>query len=106
MSESLQTTRRNLLRVSLASATAAMLPVGMSRAAEWNKSQPWDVETDVAVVGYGAAGAAAAIEARTHGAEVLVLEKMPQGGGNTASSGGGFIIPSEAEGAFEYLSKT
>lgn len=106
MSESLQTTRRNLLRVSLASATAAMLPVGMSRAAEWNESQPWDVETDVVVVGYGAAGAAAAIEARTHGAEVLVLEKMLQGGGNTASSGGGFIIPSEAEGAFEYLSKT
>jgi len=63
MSESLQTTRRNLLRVSLASATAAMLPVGMSRAAEWNESQPWDVETDVVVVGYGAAGAAAAIEA-------------------------------------------
>ena len=35
----------------------------------------WDVETDVLVVGFGVAGACAAIEARATGADVLVLER-------------------------------
>jgi succinate dehydrogenase/fumarate reductase flavoprotein subunit len=37
----------------------------------------WDVETDVLVVGYGYAGAIAAIEATDSGAEALIIEKMP-----------------------------
>ena len=36
----------------------------------------WDYEADVVVVGYGTAGAAAAITAHDAGAEVLVLEKQ------------------------------
>ena len=47
----------------------------------------WDAETDVVIVGFGAAGSCAAIEARTHGAEVLVIERF-RGGGATARSGG------------------
>jgi len=39
-------------------------------------------------VGFGGAGAAAAIEASKAGAEVLVLERMPTGGGSTAICGG------------------
>lgn len=42
---------------------------------------------DVIVVGFGAAGAAAAIEAADHGARVLVLDRG-YGGGATALSGG------------------
>ena len=36
---------------------------------------------DVVVVGYGAAGAVAAIEAARAGASVLLIEKMPDPGG-------------------------
>jgi len=48
----------------------------------------FDEETDVLVIGLGAAGAGAAIEARAAGAEVLVLERASAGGGSTALSGG------------------
>lgn len=47
----------------------------------------WDREVDVVVVGFGGAGSCAAIEARSEGAEVLVIERF-QGGGATARSGG------------------
>ncbi len=47
----------------------------------------WDAVADVIVVGFGGAGACAALEARTAGAEVLVLDRFG-GGGATARSGG------------------
>ncbi|MEV0354844.1 FAD-dependent oxidoreductase [Nocardia sp. NPDC050697] len=50
----------------------------------------WDHEADVVVVGYGAAGAAAAIEAAEAGADVLVLERTG-GWGGAATLSGGFI---------------
>ena len=43
---------------------------------------------DVVVIGAGAAGLAAAIEAAEAGAKVAVLEKMPMAGGSTVLSGG------------------
>lgn len=48
----------------------------------------WDIETDVAVVGFGAAGSCAAIEARQAGAEVDVFEIAAKGGGSASWSGG------------------
>ncbi|HEX5770288.1 MAG TPA: FAD-binding protein [Nocardioidaceae bacterium] len=51
-------------------------------------TQPsWDAEADVVVVGFGAAGACAAIEAADGGADVMVLDRF-MGGGATAISGG------------------
>ena len=50
----------------------------------------WDFETDVIVVGFGAAGASAAIEARSTGAEVLLFE-VASGSGGTSSMAGGDI---------------
>lgn len=47
----------------------------------------WDPEADVVIVGLGAAGACAAIEARRQGASVTILERF-SGGGATAISGG------------------
>lgn len=47
----------------------------------------WDKEADVVVVGLGAAGAAAAIEAGDRGASVLILDRL-NGGGASALSGG------------------
>ncbi|MEU4839205.1 FAD-binding protein [Nocardia testacea] len=47
----------------------------------------WDLAADVVVVGFGAAGAAAALQATEDGAQVLVLDRFT-GGGATALSGG------------------
>lgn len=47
----------------------------------------WDDRADVVVVGFGGAGAAAAIEAAGRGARIKVLERF-QGGGATTLSGG------------------
>jgi 3-oxo-5alpha-steroid 4-dehydrogenase len=47
----------------------------------------WDVQADVVVVGLGAAGACAALEAVASGADVVVLDRFG-GGGATALSGG------------------
>ncbi|WP_150302644.1 FAD-binding protein [Pseudomonas saliphila] len=52
----------------------------------------WDIEADVVVVGYGIAGACAAIEAKQAGAEVLVLERASGGGGSSAMSSGIFYL--------------
>jgi 3-oxo-5alpha-steroid 4-dehydrogenase len=48
----------------------------------------FDEEADVLVVGLGAAGAAAALEASRAGADTLVLERGAAGGGTSAMSGG------------------
>lgn len=48
----------------------------------------YDGETDVLVVGFGCAGAAAAYEAAAAGADVLVLERAGGPGGSSALSGG------------------
>lgn len=47
----------------------------------------WDAECDVLVLGFGAAGASAAITARENGAEVIVADRF-DGGGATVLSGG------------------
>ncbi len=49
--------------------------------------ESWDVEADVLVIGFGAAGSAAALEAQAAGAEVLIVDRFG-GGGATALSGG------------------
>ena len=53
-----------------------------------NTPVSWDQQADVVIIGFGAAGAAAAIEARKTGASVIILEKMNAGGGSTKMCGG------------------
>ncbi|MCC5909222.1 MAG: flavocytochrome c [Clostridiaceae bacterium] len=48
---------------------------------------------DVVVVGAGGAGLIAAIEAKSQGADVAIIEKNPFTGGNTLVSGGEFNAP-------------
>lgn len=63
--------------------TSAIMPV-----VETNPdSARWDETVDVVVVGFGGAGACAALEAHYAGAKTLVLERY-QGGGATRLSGG------------------
>ncbi|PWC16251.1 flavocytochrome c [Brenneria roseae subsp. roseae] len=45
--------------------------------------------TDIVIIGAGGAGMSAAIEAHNQGAKVILLEKMPFAGGNTARAEGG-----------------
>jgi len=55
------------------------------------------VECDVLVVGYGGAGAAAAIAATDAGSQVIVIEKRAIGGGATRLASGGIAVPSGPE---------
>lgn len=48
----------------------------------------WDLTTDVLIMGSGAAGISAAIDARRQGADVLVLEKFFRLSGSSGMSGG------------------
>jgi len=52
-----------------------------------NDSVQWDEEVDVAVVGFGGAGACAALEASDNGARVMAIDRF-RGGGSTTLSGG------------------
>ena len=52
----------------------------------------WDFETDVAIIGFGATGACAAIEACTAGAEVMLFERNSGSGGASALSGGEIYV--------------
>jgi flavocytochrome c len=66
-------------------ATAQLLPAG-------RRSE----KHDVVVIGTGMAGVASALQAKQEGADVVVLEKMPENrmGGNSRLAGGYFAIPS------------
>ena len=65
----------------------------------------WDKQVDVVVVGFGGAGAAAAITVQNSGATVLILEKAPKGeeGGNTRVAGQGYLNASPKEEAIDYF---
>jgi succinate dehydrogenase/fumarate reductase flavoprotein subunit len=65
----------------------------------------WDIEADVVVVGFGAAGVAASVTAHDLGAKTVILEKAPEGehGGNTRVAGQGYLNTSDAVDAAAYL---
>lgn len=82
--------RRQLLGGMGLGAAASLLPA--AAAGEARSVRRWDNSADVVVVGSGAAGTAAAIEARRAGAEAIVLESLPKLGGSSAMSGGGVYL--------------
>ena len=57
-----------------------------------NDVATWDYETDVAIVGFGATGACAAIEAADAGAKVMLFERNSGSGGASGLSGGEIYI--------------
>jgi succinate dehydrogenase/fumarate reductase flavoprotein subunit len=57
---------------------------------------------DVLVIGFGAAGAAAAISAHDAGASVAIVEKTASGGGNCIHSGG-FLLDLDGPRAVDHL---
>jgi len=65
----------------------------------------WDKRADVVVIGFGAAGATAAMTARAAGANVIVLEKGPfeHRGGNSRVSGQIVFWPNDVDKAEAYF---
>src|SRR5438046_215890 len=62
----------------------------------------WDDEADVVIVGYGGAGASAAIAAHDGGAKVSIIEK-DDGGGNTKLATRTFISPENSAAAQQHI---
>ena len=58
----------------------------------FEECRAFDDEADAIVVGYGIAGACAALEARRAGGDVLVVERASAGGGASALSSGLFYL--------------
>ena len=56
------------------------------------KTNTYDIETDVLVIGGGLAGITAALQAAAADAQVLLLEKQPRTGGSSELSGGLFAF--------------
>ena len=78
--------------------TGAVAFVGLASApahAQGPAPSKWDQEADVVIVGFGGAGACAAIEAHDAGAKVVLLEKQPKEThySNTRMAGGIFHSP-------------
>lgn len=67
--------------------------------------EQWDKQADVVIIGFGGAGAAAAITAQDAGATVLLLEKAPKGqeGGNTRVAGQGYLNATPSNEAIDYF---
>ena len=86
----IETSRRRFL---IGAAAGAAVMAGEAVAAKPAADTPkFDKVYDIIVVGSGFAGLAAALEARLGGAEVLLIEKMPAFGGNSAINGGAFSV--------------
>ncbi|MBV8248545.1 MAG: FAD-binding protein [Comamonas sp.] len=71
----------SLKHISTINPVGAALDVGSADEVLWSDA------ADVVVVGWGAAGASAAIEAREQGAEVLVIDRFSGGGASVLSGG-------------------
>jgi succinate dehydrogenase/fumarate reductase flavoprotein subunit len=77
----------------------------MSDSTSFNASRPcrhtdvprWDLQADAIVVGFGASGACAAIEAASAGAKVILFELAAGSGGASALSGGDIYIGGGSE---------
>ncbi|MBI2304962.1 MAG: FAD-binding protein [Chloroflexi bacterium] len=63
----------------------------------------WDMETEVLVIGYGLAGAVAAVVAHDAGSQVLMLEKGKYPGGCSILAGGGIKCVADVPGAIDYF---
>jgi len=67
-------------------------PFSPSRPCPLSEVPRWDLEADVLVVGFGAAGASAAIEAAEAGSEVVLFEVASGSGGTSAMAGGDIYL--------------
>ncbi len=84
-------TRREFIKTaSVGAGATALAGFSSAEAKEAGLPEKWDKETDVVIVGCGGAGTTAAITAADAGARVIIVEKAPEGGGNSRIGGGQF----------------
>ena len=85
--------RRDFVKAALAGigATAAA-GIGAEKTEAANVTRHWDKVADVVIVGAGAAGLPASIEAAEHGASVIVVEQNYDIGGHAIESGGNIAL--------------
>jgi succinate dehydrogenase/fumarate reductase flavoprotein subunit len=94
--------RRGFLKTTAVGAGGVLAVLVSGKAEGTTLPKKWDKEADIIIVGFGGAGAAAAIEARDAGSSVIILEKMPHAGGNTGVAGGFMAIPKDLEEGIKY----
>ncbi len=87
-----RTSRRQVL-AGVAAGAAAMAAPGSAASAAARSSQRWAVETDILVIGSGAAAMAAAIAITQAGGKAMLVEKSAIAGGTSAKSAGAYWIP-------------
>ncbi len=63
----------------------------------------WDKQADVVIVGYGGAGAVAAITVGEAAGKALLLEKAPEPGGSTSTASGGMRYIVDARQAAQFI---
>ena len=70
-----------------------------------NDNIEWHMETETIIIGYGMAGAVAAIEVNNNDAKVIILEKQPADNHHTNSSlsSGVFVVPYNIEEVIKYI---
>ena len=85
--------RRNLLKAGAAAAAGIMASAAANAGIPASKVEKYDEEFDVVIIGSGFAGMACALKAGRAGKKVLLLEKMPVVGGNSAICGGNVACP-------------
>ncbi|MBN1627992.1 MAG: FAD-binding protein, partial [Deltaproteobacteria bacterium] len=98
--------RRDFIKATAAGAgVAAIAGLSGREAMAAGIPKKWDKETDVVVLGCGGAGTTAAIAAHDAGAKVIVVEKAPEGGGNSRVGGAQFTYstPEKKDNAAKYL---
>ncbi|MCD8023829.1 MAG: FAD-binding protein, partial [Lachnospiraceae bacterium] len=103
--------RRHFLKSSAARAMGLAVTGLLSSGVKAEESQNaataenWDAEYDVVVLGYGAAGANAAVAAYENGATVLLTDKAPSGleGGNSQASGQFVMATDDPDQLYIYL---
>ncbi len=69
-----------------------MTEISLHRPYPASQVKKWDSETDVVIIGFGSAGACAAIEAKEAGATVMLFERGSGSGGASGLSGGEIYI--------------
>jgi len=93
--------------LSMLLALLMMCMVFSAHAESFESTIEWDAEYDVIVIGFGAAGATAAVTAAEEGAKVLLLEKAPEAlaGGNSrvCMQWMGYVDPAQKEDAIAYM---
>lgn len=94
--------RRGLLKTSVVASTLTPLGLSVAKELKADFDVKWDEEFDVVVLGFGNAGSNAAIAAKDSGSSVVILEKMPEGGGSVSVSSGGFVVPTNRDDYYKF----